>query len=336
MKRGFDAKKYLQIQKEEILKRLQNFDRLYLEVGGHLCYDGHASRVLPGYDPKTKLRLLKSLPDSEIIYCVNSNDLLSKKRLGDFKANFKKQTLRDLKIFKRNKLNVTSVVITRLKKENKEISDFKKILLKKVKNVYFTLEEPNYTKSPKYALKAYKNNPEIKVKSKLIIITGAAGGSGKMATAMSGVYQDLKNKINSGYAKIETFPVWNLPLTHPINLAYEAATADLQDKNMIDPYYLKFKKKKSVNYNRDIENFSILKEIVRLITKKNFPFGYHSPTEMGIGRTKAGITNDEICRRAAKKEIERREKVYSKEFKKGRENERTLNRMKEILKKIKK
>ena len=336
--RGFDSSKYLKIQKAEILKRLSKFNRLYLEVGGHLCYDGHASRVLPGYLPKTKLILLKKLKEfeTEIIYCVNSKDLSSKKHLGDFNLDYKKQTIKDIETFKKNGLKVNHLVITRFeKKDSKSVFRFLKLIENKVKNTYIHNEIKNYLKSPKYAIDGYKKDSRIKVKSKLIIITGAAGGSGKMATAMSQIYYDIKNKVNAGYAKLETFPVWNLPLSHPINLAYEAATADLLDKNEIDPYHLKYHHKKSVNYNRDIKNFGILMNLLKAITKKKFPFSYKSPTDMGIGNTKSGIINDKICRTAAIKEIKRRMKFYEKEFKKGRESKSTIERMEEILNKIK-
>ncbi len=337
MKRGFDTSKYIEIQKKEILKRLGRFQRLYLEFGGHLTYDGHASRVLPGYNPKTKLKLLKSLGDLEIIYCVNANDIESKKLLGDFKLNYTKQTLKDIKILRKKVSKNIFLVITRYQnKHSKTIMKFKKIISKYVKKIYIHNEIPNYIKSPEYAIKGYEKNIYLNLNSKLIIITGAAGGSGKMATAMSQIYHDTKNKINSGFAKIETFPVWNLPLNHPINLAYESATADLQDKNEIDPYYLRHYKKKSVNYNRDIKNFSILIKVANLIskTKNNSAFGYYSPTDMGIGNTKEGIINEELCKRAAIKEIFRRRKVYEKEFKAGRENKKTLERMDKIIKKI--
>jgi len=338
MKTGFNTSEYIEIQRLEILKRVNKYDKLYLEVGGHLIYDGHASRVLPGYNPKTKILLLKELSktlSTEIIYCINANDIKSPKLLGDFNLDYRKQTLKDISEFIKAGLKKIEVVITRYSKGNsKEALLFKKALEKKKLKVYIHNEIPNYTKSPLYALKGYKKDSSIKTKSKLIIVTGAAGGSGKMATAMSQVYHDLKNKIKSGYAKIETFPVWNLPLNHPVNLAYEAATADLHDKLMIDPYHLKYYKIKAVNYNRDIENFSILIDIAKLITKQNFPFEYKSPTDMGIGNTKAGITNDKICREAAIKEIHRRMKVYTKEFKAGRTSEKTIERMKEILKKF--
>jgi len=333
MKKGFDTKKYILAQKEEIFKRTKKFDRLYLEFGGHLPYDGHASRVLPGYNPKTKLKLLKTLGKLEIIYCVNAKDLSSKKRLGDFKLNYKKQTLKDLRLFKRAGLKVDYVVITKFSNE-KEAKELKNILDKKVRKVYFHKEVKGYSKSVKKAIKAYKENPTVPITSKLVIITGAASGSGKMATAMSQIYSDVNRKINAGFAKFETFPIHNLPLEHPINIAYEAATADLQDKNEIDPYHLKHYKKKAVNYNRDIDNFAILMRISRLITKNKAAFGYHSPTDMGVSNTKAGIIDDEICKQAAIKEIKRREKVYLHEFKKGREKKETLKRMKEILRKL--
>jgi len=335
MKKGFDTLKYIEIQKQEILKRVFKYNRFYLEVGGHLTYDGHASRVLPGYDPRTKLKLIESLGDTEILYCINANDLESKKRLGDFKLDYKKQTLKDISEFKKASLKNIKIIITRCKKSNlKIVLDFKKLLERNRLKVYTHNEISNYTKSPKYAINGYKKDSYIKTESKLIIVTGAAGGSGKMGVAMSQIYHDLRNKINSGYAKLETFPIWNLPLNHPINLAYEAATADLQDKNMIDPYHLKYHKIKAVNYNRDIENFSILMGIAKLITKKQFPFGYFSPTDMGIGNTKSGIINDKICREASIKEIKRRWKYYNEEFNSGRTQKATIERMKEIIKEI--
>jgi len=339
MKRGFDNSRYNFIQENEILKRAEKYERFYLEFGGHLTYDGHASRVLPGYNPRTKLNILRALSKIpgglEIIYCVNANDIQSLKRLGDFKLNYTKQSLRDIKILKRKVSKNIYVVITRYSKKNyKAVFDFKKKIAEFVKKIYTHNEIPNYIKSPEYAIKGYKKNPYIKLKSKLIVVTGAAGGSGKMATAMSQIYHDSKNKINSGYAKFETFPVWNLPLNHPINLAYEAATADLQDKNKIDFYHLKHYKIKSVNYNRDIKNFSILMKLANLITKSKSAFGYHSPTDMGIGNTKSGIIDDKICREASIKEIYRRMKFYTKEYHSGRENKKTLDRMKEIIKRI--
>ena len=329
MKKGFDTKKYIKIERREILKRMKRFERLYLEVGGHLAYDGHASRVLPGYRPDTKLRLLKTLGKLEIVYCVNAQDLETKKRLGDFNLNYKKQTLKDLRLFKRAGLKVDYIVITRFNGQESALK-LKKLLEKKVRKVYFHNEIKNYSNT-KSAIKGYKKNPVLPILFNLVIITGTASGSGKMAVAMSQIYSDLKRKIKVGYAKLETFPIYDLRADNPLNLAYEAATADLQDKTIIDPYYFKKYHKRVVNYNRDIKNFAILLKISNLFSKKKNAFGYFSPTEMGINYTKEGIINEKICEKAAIEEIKRRWKFYLKEFKKGRETRQTINRMKNIL-----
>lgn len=332
MKRGFDNKKYLEIQSKSIFNKLNDHDRIYIEFGGHLTYDGHAKRVLPGYKPKNKLKLLKLLKNIEIIYCINAKNLNSKKRLGDFNLSYTQQTLKDLKILKRNKIKKIHVCITRYEKEIKALK-FKKILENKKYKVFLHKEIPNYLKNINTALRGYENQPNIPVKEKIIIVTGVAGGSGKMATTLCQIYKDKKNKIDSEYVKFETFPVWNLPLNHPINIAYEAATADLQDKNMVDPYHLKKYNKKTINYNRGIENFKILKKINKKISYKNQ--SYNSPTEMGVNMVKYGIIDETVCKKAAIKEINRRMKKYYQEYKKGRESIKTIERMKEIIKKIK-
>ncbi|MDA3836908.1 MAG: DUF1846 family protein [Nanoarchaeota archaeon] len=329
---GFDSKRYLNAQSTKIFQRLNLYDRLYIEFGGHLTYDGHASRVLPGYKPDNKIKLLKSLGEIDIIYCINAKDLQSKKHLGDFNLSYQEQTLKDIQDLKKSGLKVSFACITRYENEP-QAKEFKKTLTSKGIKTYYHKEIKDYPNSINAVLKGYDNQPYIPIKKKITIITGAAGGSGKMATALCQVYKDRKKKIKAGYTKFETFPIWNLPLNHPINIAYEAATADLGDKNMIDPYHLKAYKIKAVNYNRDIENFAILKKIAdKLFIKGNFP--YKSPTDMGVNMAKEGIINEEICKKAAIKEIKRRMKVYTKEYKAGREPIETINRMKEILKKI--
>lgn len=331
MKRGFDNKLYLKLQTQEILKRLNLDDRLYLEIGGHITYDGHASRVLPGYNPKNKIKILKKLKDIEIIYCINSKDIESKKRLGDFNLSYPEQTLRDLKLLKKNKLPKPIIVITRFNGE-KKAKEFKNKLETLNYKVFLHKEIPNYLTSLTSVLNGYKKQPYIKTKEKIIIVTGAAGGSGKMATTLCQIYKDRQKKIRSKYAKFETFPIWNLPLNHPINIAYEAATADLQDKNEIDPFHLKAYNKKAVNYNRDIENFKILKKIANKLFPKTF--SYKSPTDMGINMAKSAIINNKICQKASIKEIKRRMKEYNKEYKKGRTSIKTIERMKQIMGKI--
>ena len=333
MKKCFDSSKYIRAQTKEILKRVKKFKRLYLEFGGKLIYDGHASRVLPGYKKTTKIELLRKLGKLEIIYCINAKDLQSKKVLGLKERSYQEQSLKDLRDIKKFGLKNKIIVITRFSGEEKA-KKFSKKLEKKRKIVYFHKEIRGYSKNVDKAINGYQTQPYIPIKNNLIIISGPAGGSGKMAVALSQIYHEKKKKIKSGFAKFETFPFWNLSLDHPINLAYEAATADLQDRTMIDPFHKKAYNKKAVNYNRDIKNFSILQEISKRITKEKFPFGYKSPTDMGINMAKKGLIDDKICRNSAIKEIKRRYDFYKKEFKKGRESKLTIKRMEEIMKKL--
>jgi len=329
MKKGFDPDIYIEAQTVEILKRVQKFERLYLEFGGKLVLDNHASRVLPGYKKTTKVELLKKLGNLKIIYCINAKDLQSNKILGKKQRTYQEQALKDLQDIKKFKLSDDIIVITRFSREPKA-KTFATKLRKLGKKVYFHKEIKNYS-NPTGAIKGYKSQPHIPIKENLIIITGPAGGSGKMAVALSQIYHEKIKKQKAAFAKFETFPIWNLPLKHPINLAYEAATADLQDKNMIDPYHKKAYKKNAVNYNRDIENFRILQTITKKITNKKFPYGYKSPTDMGVNMAKLGIINEKVCRAAAIKEIKRRKRFYKK-FKKS---EPIIKRMEEILRQLK-
>jgi uncharacterized protein (UPF0371 family) len=330
MKKGFANKTYIRKQKIKILERVKKFDRLYLEIGGKLSADNHAARVLPGYNKKNKIRLIKSFRNFGLIYCVSAKDLQSEKTLGKKNRTYQKQVLKDLNDLKKYKINITAVVITRYTRE-KAAREFREVLEKKKLQVFIHKEIHGYPKTN--ILTGFEKQIYISIENHLTIVTGPAGGSGKMAVAMSQIYHETKQKKKVGFAKFETFPIWNLDLNHPINLAYEAATADLEDKNMIDPFHKKAYKKIAVNYNRDLENFKILKTISQKITKKKTPFGYKSPTDMGMNMIKEGITNDLVCSKAAIKEIKRREKRYKKEYKKGRETKKTLKRMKEILEK---
>lgn len=332
MVKAFSQEKYLLSQKIKVLERIKQFDRLYLEFGGKLCYDTHAARVLPGYKKTTKIELLKTLRYFALLYCVNAKDLQSNKTLGKNKLTYQKQVLKDLKDLKKFKINVHTIVITRYKNQL-QAKAFKIELEKLGKQVFFHKEIQGYP--TQNVLQGFSTQPYIPIENHLVILTGPAGGSGKMAVALSQIYHEQKQKKKSGFAKFETFPVWNLPLNNPINIAYEAATADLQDKNMIDPFHKKEYKIDVVNYNRDIENFKILKKIFQRITKKKHPFGYKSPTDMGINEIKKGIINEKKCAKAAKKEIKRRYKIYKKEYKKGRETSSTIKRIEDLLEKIK-
>ncbi|MCK4649669.1 DUF1846 family protein [Candidatus Pacearchaeota archaeon] len=333
MKRGFDSARYIEAQTAEILKRVQKFERLYLEFGGKLTYDNHASRVLPGYKKTTKVELLKKLGRLKIIYCVSAQDIQSEKVVGRSGRSYEEQVLKDLKDIKKFGLNDDIVVITRFDGE-KKAREFSKKLRSLGKRVYFHDEIRGYGENISKTVAGYTNQKYIPIRENLIIITGPAGGSGKMAFALSQIYHERKKKMYAAFAKFETFPIWNLPLKHPVNLAYEAATADLLDENVIDPFHKKAYGVRAVNYNRDVENFEILQAIVKRITNKRFPYRYRSPTDMGVNMAKLGIVDDEVCRVAAIREIKRRDRAYKKEFKKGRESEATVERMKDILRKI--
>ena len=333
-KRGFDSDKYVREQTRAVLTRIKKFKRLYLEFGGKLVYDNHASRVLPGYKKTNKIKILQELGKLKIIYCVNSRDLQSGRIVGKSKYTYEKQVIKDLRDLKKYGFTNLVIVITRFTKE-KKTKTFAEKLSKAGKEIYFHKDFKGYTDSPRNAIKSFEIQPYIPIKEDLIIMTGPAGNSGKMATALCQIYKEEKMKISSGFAKFEMFPIWNLPINHPVNLAYEAATADLQDEVLVDTYYKKFYKKTAVNYNRDINNFGILQKICQLITKQKFPFGYKSPTDMGINMAKSGIINDEVCQRAAIREIYRRQKFYRKQYKRGKENIKTVKRMDEIINKLK-
>ncbi|MEK6855854.1 MAG: DUF1846 domain-containing protein [Nanoarchaeota archaeon] len=330
IKRGFDAEKYIRLEKSAISKRISKFDKLYLEVGGKICYDFHASRVLPGYIPTTKLQLLKQLKNKEIIYCINAKDLERKRIIHDFNFVIDKHALNDLKILKKFGIKVNFIVIT-LFSGQKSALRFKRILEAKGYSVYFHGVIKRYPNNIKNVLNGFGKQTYIPVKKSLVVVLGAASNSGKMAVALCQMYHESKRRIKTGFAKIETFPIWNLSLEHPINLAYESATADLGDKNMIDPYHLKAYGKTAINYNRDIENFSILKIILSRVSKNSF---YKSPTDMGLNMAGFAIVNDDVCRTAAIKELERRCKQYYLDYKRGHEKISTLRRAKEILEKV--
>ncbi len=333
MEPGFDPTKYIKAQKKKILERINKFEKLYLEFGGKLLYDHHASRVLPGYNLTTKIDLLKQLDNPEIVYCVNANYIQKGYKLTDSNLTHDKQAIGDIKGIEKFGLKVSHVVIMRYEKQPKAKSFQTKI--KKLGYKAHLFNEVDYDFSNiKDILKGYSKHKYIPLKNKLIIVTGVGGGAGKMSFALSQIYKERKKGIKSGFAKFETFPIWNLPLNHPVNIAYEAATADLHDINMIDPFHKKAYKTNAVNYNRDIENFTILQSLMEEITKQKNPFGYKSPTDMGVNMAKKGIINDKVCREAGKKEVKRRVRVYSKQVKEKIEPKSTLLRAHHILKQV--
>jgi len=336
-KTGFDTKKYLRVQAEAIRKRLAKFKhRLYLEIGGKLYSDFHAARTLPGYDPDTKLLLLKNLKkDLEIIFCVSAKQLASGKLRGDWGVGYDLATIAVLKDLEKFSLPVRAVVINRFAGE-KEAEVLKKRLQRKGYTVCFRYEIKDYPKNLDLVLskEGYGKDDYVKTKKPLVIAWGTGPGGGKFSTCLGQIYHDQKRGLDSGYAKIETFPIWNLPLEHPVNLAYEASTADLGDFNLVDPYHLAAYKKVAINYNRDVEIFPILAALIqKIVNKRNFMTSYRSPTDMGINMAKKGIIDEKIVRQAAKREIVFYLFRYRQEYLKGLVDEKTLSKMDLLFKK---
>jgi|TARA_Y100000310_G_C20693879_1_gene824128 uncharacterized protein (UPF0371 family) len=335
MPKSFNTQKYVQAQSEEILKRLKTSEnRFYLEIGGKLCTDFHASRVLPGYEPDTKLQVLEKISENlELVYCISAPDLERERLYSDTGMVYNKQVFEDLKNIEERGLKVSSVAITIYNKEEKADILKKQLDEQGIPNNIFN-RIANYPKDIDHILsdQGFGKEPKPNFKERLVAITGPGGGSGKMGICMIQLYHDYKAKNFSKYAKYETFPIWNLPLTHPVNLAYEAATADLGDYNMIDPYYKKKTGEESVNYNRDVENFEILKELLTRLDPEESAW-VTSPTEMGINMDSEGFVDEEKIKNAAETEILARYKEYQSEFQKGVESEQTVKRAEEIMKK---
>lgn len=306
MKIGFDNDKYLKMQSSHIKERISHFDnKLYLEFGGKLFDDYHASRVLPGFQPDSKLRMLKQLKDqAEIIIVISAEDIERNKIRGDLGITYDSDVLRLIDIYKEQELFVGSVVITKYSgQESARL--FKKRLEKMKVKVYRHYPIPGYPTNIPVIVSddGYGKNDYIKTSRPLAVVTAPGPGSGKMAVCLSQLYHEHKRGIHAGYAKFETFPIWNIPLKHPVNLAYEAATADLNDVNMIDPFHLEAYGETTVNYNRDVEIFPVLNAIFERIYGKS---PYKSPTDMGVNMAGNCICGDETCKEASKQEIIRR------------------------------
>ena len=306
MKIGFDNEKYLTMQSEHIRERIGKFgNKLYLEFGGKLFDDYHASRVLPGFEPDSKLRMLMQLSDqAEIVIVISAADIDKNKVRGDLGITYDVDVLRLIDAFTSRGLYVGSVCITRY--AGQESADaFKKRLEKIGIPVYLHYSIPGYPSNTALIVSddGYGKNDYIKTSRPLVVITAPGPGSGKMATCLSQLYHEYKRGVAAGYAKFETFPIWNIPLKHPVNLAYEAATADLNDVHMIDPFHLEAYGETTVNYNRDVEIFPVLQAMFEKIIGK---CPYKSPTDMGVNMAGNCIIDDEVCREASRQEIIRR------------------------------
>ncbi len=332
---GFDNTKYLEEQTREILQRVGRFgDKLYLEFGGKLIYDFHAARVLPGYDPNVKMRLLSQLADrSDIILCIYAGDIERRRIRGDFGITYDADALKMIDDLAGWGLSVAGVVITRFDGQESAVR-FKNRLERRGVRVYthrFTKGYPTDVDTI-VSEQGYGANEYIETKNPIVVVTGPGPGSGKLATCLSQLYHEQMRGIHAGYAKFETFPIWNLPLRHPVNAAYEAAAADIGDVNQIDSYHLEALNEKAVNYNRDLEVFPVLKRIMERISGETS--AYRSPTEMGVNRIGFGIVNDDVVREAATQEIIRRFYRYSCEYAMGVENKQTVQRVELLMKEL--
>ena len=334
-KNGFDNEKYLEEQTQAILKRVEMFNnKLYLEFGGKIIFDYHASRVLPGFDPNVKMRLLYKLRDKvDLILCIYAGDIERRKVRADFGITYDIDAFKLIDDLREWKINIAAVVITRFDHQP-AAKIFKNKLERRDIKVYthgFTKGYPTDVESI-VSDEGYGVSQYIKTEKPLIVVTGPGPGSGKLATCLSQLYHEYKRGVKSGYAKFETFPIWNIPLKHPVNVAYESATADIRDFNLIDPFHLEVYNELSINYNRDVEAFPLVKRILEKITDAESV--YKSPTDMGVNRAGFGIIDDDVVKEAARQEIIRRFFRYSCEYVIGLVDKGTVERAELIMEEL--
>ena len=330
MKKGFNNEKYVEIQSKRIKEKIKEFDKLYLEFGGKLFDDYHASRVLPGFEPDSKIKMLCELKKiTEIIICINAKDIERKKIRADYGITYDMEVLRLIDEFQNLGLSVNSVVIT-LYTGKESSKKFINQLEKRNIKTYVHTPTKGYPTDVDVIVsdEGYGANPYIKTTKKLVVVTAPGPSSGKLATCLSQLYHEYKRGVKAGYAKYETFPVWNLPLKHPVNVAYEAATADLKDVNMIDSFHLEKYGITSVNYNRDLAVFPVLKSILHKITGEDI---YYSPTDMGVNMIGSCIDDDEAICAASRQEIIRRYYKALCDYKTGDADEEVYKRIKVLM-----
>ncbi len=335
MKIGFDNALYMQKQKEHILERIAQFNgKLYLEFGGKLFDDYHAARVLPGFEKDAKIRLLHELRDeAEVVFCISASNIEKTKIRADLGISYEMDLLRQIDSITSMGIHVNSVVITRYSGQPAADLFVRKLNARGIRN-YIHHPIAGYPSDVDHIVsdEGYGSNPFIETTRPLVVVTAPGPGSGKLATCLSQVYHEHRRGVLAGYGKYETFPIWNLPLKHPVNLAYEAATADLQDVNMIDPFHLEAYGVTTVNYNRDVEAFPIVRTILTRITgNEHF---YCSPTDMGVNMAGYAIVDDEACREASGQEIIRRYCKGLADLKQGKEKPETIEKLKMIMQQL--
>lgn len=334
MKIGFDHNKYLEEQSKYILERVNNFDKLYIEFGGKLIGDLHAKRVLPGFDENAKIKVLSHMKDQvEVVICVYAGDIERNKIRGDLGITYDMEVMRLIDDLRGYNLDVNSVVITRYENQPVATMFINKLERRGVK-VYKHRPTKGYPTDVDTIVseEGFGANPYIETTKPIVVMTAPGPNSGKLGTCLSQLYHENKMGKESGYSKYETFPVWNLPLKHPVNIAYEAATVDLKDVNMIDSFHLEKYGETTVNYNRDLELFPVLKKIIEKITGRESMF--QSPTDMGVNRVGFGIIDDEVVREASIQEIIRRYFKTLCEYKKGGIDKDAVSRMKMIMEEL--
>jgi len=335
MKYGFDNEKYLKIQSEQIKKRIATFgDKLYMEFGGKLFDDYHASRVLPGFEPDSKLKMLMQLKDdAEIVIVISAVDIEKNKVRSDLGITYDVDVLRLRDEFMDRGLSVNSVVITHFNGQA-SAEAYRKRLERMGIKVYYHHTIDGYPNNVDLidSDEGFGKNDYVETTRPLVVVTAPGPGSGKMAVCLSQLYQENKRGVKAGYAKFETFPIWNLPLTHPVNLAYEAATADLEDVNMIDPFHLEAYGETAINYNRDVEIFPVMNALFDDIYGAT---PYKSPTDMGVNMAGYCISDDDACREASLQEIIRRYYTAVCNFADGKATESEVNKIALLMKRAK-
>ncbi|MBL7084602.1 MAG: DUF1846 domain-containing protein [Candidatus Omnitrophica bacterium] len=332
---GFDNEKYLKEQTKAILEKVERFNnKLYLEFGGKIVFDYHASRVLPGFDPNVKMRLLQKLKNkADIILCIYAGDIERRKVRADFGITYDVDALKLIDDLRSWDIEIEAVVITRFGNQP-AAKIFKNKLERRGIKVYTHSFTKGYPTDIDLIVsdEGYGANKYIKTKKPLVVVTGPGPGSGKLATCLSQLYHEYKRGVKAGYAKFETFPIWNFPLRHEVNIAYEAATADLRDFNLVDPFHLEAYQKTVINYNRDVEAFPLLERILEKITRTESI--YKSPTDMGVNRAGFGIVDDDAVRDAARQEIIRRYFRYRCEYAMGFTDKETVERVEMFMEEL--